>query len=753
MTQQTESGSQAPHPGSQEMPQWSTGELIDAPKFDWKNLFAYLGPGLLMGGAAIGGGEWLTGPTITAKFGGGLMWLATLSILGQVVYNLEISRYTLYTGEPIFTGKFRTMPGPRFWLGIYLLLDIGSIFPYLAASAATPCAALFLHRIPNPDLVPGDKSLLLYLSYAIFLVCFIPLIFGGKIYNALKAIMTVKIVVVMGFLIVLGIGFSKPSTWTEIGSGFFKIGNVPIKRAEDLNKSGQLDAGEDWDRDGHLDMVEPELDRNPLLDTDKDGQNDSWPDFTGDGQPERFVKLAHLIEPDLTIEPPLDTDKDGKGDSWPDFTGDNQPERFLKVTRTIGTGQDAVEITRWWPDLDQDGKPDPKIQVDFDRDGTPEKAIVIDANSQQPINFIDFDGDQKRDGSTFYRWWPDLNNDGWPDKKITIDFDLDGTPEKEIDIDYTSATPIKFIDFDGDDIVDGDNLENVFQAVFRDGSFPIIDLAMIGFLSALVGISGQGGLSNTPISNYTRDQGWGMGHHVGAIPSMVGGHNLKLSHEGTVFLVTDESLPRWRRWYQHLMRDQLLLWAPACFFGIALPSMLSVEFLKRGFRTANEYQTACMTADGVRNHVSETSPALGNLFWMLTIFCGCLVLIPTMASSIDGIVRRWVDVFWTSSPTLRKMKSGAIRYVYFAVLSAYCLFGLVMLGLHKPMALLLIATSIYNFALGFSCWHTLWLNHVLLPKQLRPNWFMKISLLVSGIFFWMVGTFAVIAEMKKAGYF
>ena len=41
------------------------------------------------------------------------MWLATLSILGQVVYNLEISRYTLYTGEPIFTGKFRTLPGPH----------------------------------------------------------------------------------------------------------------------------------------------------------------------------------------------------------------------------------------------------------------------------------------------------------------------------------------------------------------------------------------------------------------------------------------------------------------------------------------------------------------------------------------------------------------------------------------------------------------------------------------------------------------
>ena len=73
-----------------------------------------LGPALVMGGSAIGAGEWLTGPIVTAKYGGGLLWLSTLSILGQVVYNLEISRYTLYTGEPIFTGKFRTLPGgPR----------------------------------------------------------------------------------------------------------------------------------------------------------------------------------------------------------------------------------------------------------------------------------------------------------------------------------------------------------------------------------------------------------------------------------------------------------------------------------------------------------------------------------------------------------------------------------------------------------------------------------------------------------------
>src|SRR5688572_9526813 len=56
----------APHPGSSEMPRWDTGELIDAPRFTWKNWFAMLGPGLVLGGASIGGGEWLLGARVSS---------------------------------------------------------------------------------------------------------------------------------------------------------------------------------------------------------------------------------------------------------------------------------------------------------------------------------------------------------------------------------------------------------------------------------------------------------------------------------------------------------------------------------------------------------------------------------------------------------------------------------------------------------------------------------------------------------------
>ena len=195
----------APWPGSHEMPRWNTGSLVDAPHFTWRNWFALIGPGLLVGGSAIGGGEWLAGPAVTARYGGALMWLATVSILGQVIYNVEICRYTLYTGEPIFTGKFRTLPGPRFWLLLYLLLDFGALFPYLAANAATPLAAIYLGRIPAGA---DDETLVRGLGIAVFVVALLPMIFGGKIYNTLKALMTFKVVTVLSFLLFLAIFFS-----------------------------------------------------------------------------------------------------------------------------------------------------------------------------------------------------------------------------------------------------------------------------------------------------------------------------------------------------------------------------------------------------------------------------------------------------------------------------------------------------------------------------------------------------------------
>jgi len=52
-----------------------------------------------------------------------------------------------------------------------------------------------------------------------------------------------------------------------------------------------------------------------------------------------------------------------------------------------------------------------------------------------------------------------------------------------------------------------------------------------------------------------------------------------------------------------------------------------------------------------------------------------------------------------------------------------------------PLVLVIASTVFMNLALGFSSFHTLFVNLSLLPPALRPNWFMRLGLVFCGVFF------------------
>jgi hypothetical protein len=168
-----------------------------------------------------------------------------------------------------------------------------------------------------------------------------------------------------------------------------------------------------------------------------------------------------------------------------------------------------------------------------------------------------------------------------------------------------------------------------------------------------------------------------------------------------------------------------------------------------------------LTAGGVQKQVTAPPPGvlandsrlrsiitgeqLGKFFWGATLFCGFLVLCTSQTTTMDGFTRRWVDVVWTASPQMREFKTTAVKYVYFVVLVALTSFGLLILWVtEKPGFVFKISTTGYNFALAFSAWHTLAINTILLPKELRPNWFNRIGLILAGVFFTLLGIMASI---------
>lgn len=473
-------------------PKWEQDELPQAPVFRWRSLALLIGPGLMMAGSNIGGGEWLLGPLVTAQYGGRVMWLATLAILMQVFYNLAVMRYALYCGEPIFIGYFRTAPGPRFWTLFYILFELGGLWPYLSSNAAVPLAAVLLGRLPTA----ADDALVRSLSYGIFLACFVPLIFGGKIYTALERVMVAKLVLVLSYLGLVALLWVSWDTWWEIGSGLFRFGSLP--------------------------------------------------------------------------------------------PGD-------------------------------------------------------------------------------FNW---------------------------------------------------------------------------AALAAFSAVAGAGGLTNSVFSNYARDKGWGMGAKAGAIPSAVGGRGIKLSHTGRVSAVNPDTLARWKGWLAHIQRDQLLLWAPGCVLGMALPAMFSYQYI-RGVSSVEGHALAAMTAQAMASRH-------GAAFWYLTLLCGFLIMAPTQVGQLDGMCRRWTDVIWTGVRRLHRLEGGKVRYIYYSILVLYGVWGLVALHLTpNPMVLALASGVMMNFVLAFSALHTLYVDLVLLPKDLRPGWLLRIGLICCALFYTGISAIAFRQQWPK----
>lgn len=214
------------------LPTWEVDELPIPKPLGWRNLIGLIGPGIVMCGIQIGGGEWLLGPDVTARYGGGLMWIATVAIALQVFYNLECGRYALYTGEPVFTGMMRTKPGPNFWIGVAMLLSSSSLVPGLSTNAAVLIVAILRGQPPTVE----DKWLINTLALVLLGLVIFPVLLGGKVYNTLQAIMTAKVVTVLGFCLIVGVLFVGIDGWRDVFSGFLGFGNVPVKEPDGTEK-------------------------------------------------------------------------------------------------------------------------------------------------------------------------------------------------------------------------------------------------------------------------------------------------------------------------------------------------------------------------------------------------------------------------------------------------------------------------------------------------------------------------------------
>lgn len=196
---------------------WGRAELPAAPPTHGLRMFAVIGPGVILLGSALGSGEWLLGPAVLVKYGTSLLWVAAVAILLQTIFNTELVRYTLYTGEPAVIGFMRTRPHARFWALVYAalyLLQAG--WPAWAGAAAGAIVYMAMGSLPGE----AQAGLVHAIGAGIFAACVLILLVGRRIERTLELLNWVMVATILIGLLALCIVIAPADRWVAAAAGF-----------------------------------------------------------------------------------------------------------------------------------------------------------------------------------------------------------------------------------------------------------------------------------------------------------------------------------------------------------------------------------------------------------------------------------------------------------------------------------------------------------------------------------------------------
>ena len=217
-SQQTYPGGKGPAFPAVDMPESRWGKMT------MKETFKMMGPAVIALGGSIGGGEWLVGPALFVKYGLVLLWITTVSTTLQTFLNLEMTRYTLVTGEPITIGFMRLAPGKKFWGWLFTIAGfIERAMPCWALACATAVAAMQLGRIP----ALADKPVVIFWGYFIFIGLGVLLAIGGKVEKILEYVHWTMCGSIIAGLIVMDIFLAPATTWGQALVGYVSFGVIP----------------------------------------------------------------------------------------------------------------------------------------------------------------------------------------------------------------------------------------------------------------------------------------------------------------------------------------------------------------------------------------------------------------------------------------------------------------------------------------------------------------------------------------------
>jgi hypothetical protein len=171
-----------------------------------------IGPSVILAGLSIGSGEFVLWPRLTAEFGFAVFWGCWIGVTIQFFLNMEITRWTLATGESAVVGFIRLGRsfGPLF-------LVCGTV-PWIWPGWATGAATLLHWEFGLP--VTG-------VAIASLVLCGAILSIGPVVYRTVEIIQLVLVAGITILLVVLAAVLVRWETVLALLAGAARVGSIP----------------------------------------------------------------------------------------------------------------------------------------------------------------------------------------------------------------------------------------------------------------------------------------------------------------------------------------------------------------------------------------------------------------------------------------------------------------------------------------------------------------------------------------------
>jgi hypothetical protein len=175
------------------------------------NLAQTIGPSFILLGLALGSGELIFWPYLSANYGLGLLWGALLGISFQFVLNTEAMRYSLAWGESIFVG----------WRKLSILIPvwfiISTFIPWSLPGFSTASSEIL------SSLLPGLPTTVVAIALLIFTGLLLSL--GRTLYQTMETFEKMIVFVSIPFVLILVLMFTSPVDWWQAAEGLIGKGD------------------------------------------------------------------------------------------------------------------------------------------------------------------------------------------------------------------------------------------------------------------------------------------------------------------------------------------------------------------------------------------------------------------------------------------------------------------------------------------------------------------------------------------------